>query len=77
MRLGHENRLAIFVVEMVGGPFSGLCCDLYRRAPDRHLSERVIMNRWLPHVLFPRFGWFVLHAIIITLVFCLGYSVKF
>lgn len=35
------------------------------------------MNRWLPYVLFPRPGWFILHATIITLVFCLGYSVKF
>ena len=35
------------------------------------------MNRWLPHVLFPRPGWFILHAIVIALVFLLGYSVKF
>jgi hypothetical protein len=77
--VGHENEngLAISVVAVVGGPFSGLCIDLYRRASDRHVSERVIMNRWLPHVLFPRPGWFILHAIIISLAFCLGYIVKF
>jgi len=35
------------------------------------------MNRWLPYVLFPRPGWFILHAVAVTLVFCLGYVVKF
>jgi hypothetical protein len=35
------------------------------------------MNRWLPYVLFPRRGWFILHAVAIALVFCLGYVVKF
>jgi hypothetical protein len=35
------------------------------------------MNRWLPYVLFPRPGWFILHSVIITLVFWLGYVVKF
>jgi hypothetical protein len=35
------------------------------------------MNRWLPYILFPRLGWFVLHAAAISLVFLLGYSVKF
>jgi hypothetical protein len=64
-------------VALVGGSFSGVYLDLYRRALDRHVSERVSMNRWLPYVLFPRPGWFVLHAIVITLVFCLGYVVKF
>jgi hypothetical protein len=75
--VSHENRLAIHIVALVGGPFSGLCFDLYRRASDRRVSERVNMNRWLPQVLFPRPGWFILHAIIIALVFCLGYSIKF
>ena len=31
------------------------------------------MNRWLPHVLLPRPGWFILHAAVIVLVFLLGY----
>ena len=35
------------------------------------------MNRWLPHMLFPRPGWFILHAAAIVLVFLLGYSVRF
>jgi len=35
------------------------------------------MNRWLPLVLFPRPGWFILHAIAIVLVFLLGYVVNF
>ena len=35
------------------------------------------MNRWLPFILFRRPGWFVLHAIVITLVLLLGYSVEF
>ncbi len=35
------------------------------------------MNRWLPYILFPRPGWFVLHAAAVTLVFLLGYSVDF
>jgi len=35
------------------------------------------MNPWLPHILYPRPGWFILHAIAIVLVFLLGYSVKF
>jgi hypothetical protein len=75
--VSHESRVAIFVVEMVGGPFSGVCLDLYRRAFDRHVFQRITMHRWVPYVLFPRPGWFILHAIIIALVFCLGYVVKF
>jgi len=35
------------------------------------------MNRWLTHVLFPRPGWFILHAAAIALLFGLGYVVKF
>jgi hypothetical protein len=35
------------------------------------------MNRWLPHVLYPRPGWFILHTAAIILIFLLGYSVKF
>jgi hypothetical protein len=35
------------------------------------------MLRFVPHVLFPRVGWFILHAAAITLVFLLGYSVRF
>ena len=35
------------------------------------------MNRWLPYILFPKPGWFVLHAVVIALVFLLGYSVEF
>jgi hypothetical protein len=35
------------------------------------------MNRWLPYILFPRPGWFVLHVIAVVLVFLLGYSVEF
>jgi len=33
--------------------------------------------RWVPYVLFPKAGWFVLHAAAVTLVFLLGYSVRF
>jgi hypothetical protein len=75
--VSHENRLAISVVALVASAFSGLCLGLYCRASDRLIPERIVMNRWLPHVLFPRPGWFVLHAILITLIFCLGYSIKF
>jgi hypothetical protein len=35
------------------------------------------VNRWLPHILFPRPGWFILHAIVIALLLGLGYVVKF
>jgi hypothetical protein len=35
------------------------------------------MNRWLPYILFPRPGWFILHAVAIALMFLLGYSVEF
>ena len=35
------------------------------------------MLRLVPYVLFPRPGWFILHAVAIVLVFLLGYSVKF
>jgi hypothetical protein len=35
------------------------------------------MNRWLPYILFPRPGWFILHAVAIALIFLLGYSVEF
>lgn len=33
--------------------------------------------RWVQYVLFPKAGWFVLHAAAATLVFLLGYSVRF
>jgi hypothetical protein len=35
------------------------------------------MNRWLPYILFPRPGWFILHAVAMALMFLLGYSVEF
>jgi hypothetical protein len=35
------------------------------------------MNRWLPYVLFPRPGWFILHGAAIILIFLLGYVVEF
>jgi hypothetical protein len=35
------------------------------------------MNRWLPYVLFPRPGWFILHGTAIILIFLLGYVVEF
>jgi hypothetical protein len=35
------------------------------------------MNSWLPYVLFPRPGWFILHGTVIALIFLLGYSIKF
>jgi hypothetical protein len=35
------------------------------------------MLRLVPYILFPRPGWFILHAVAIALVFLLGYSVKF
>ena len=37
----REKRLAIFVAEMVGGPFFGVHRGLHRRAPDRGVHERV------------------------------------
>jgi len=62
---------------MVGGAFSGVGPGLYRRAPDRHVVERVSDEPLAAHVLVPRPGWFILHAIAIALVFMLGYVVKF
>ncbi len=35
------------------------------------------MIRSFKYVLFPKPGWFIVHALAITLVFLLGYSVKF
>ncbi len=35
------------------------------------------MNRFFSYVLFPKVGWFILHAIAIALLFLLGYSIKF
>jgi len=35
------------------------------------------MLRLVPYILFPRPGWFILHAAAVALVFLLGYSVKF
>ncbi len=35
------------------------------------------MARWIPYVLFPRVGWFILHGVAISALFLLGYSVKF
>jgi len=34
------------------------------------------MNRWLPYILFPKPGWFILHAVAMALIFSLGYVVK-
>ena len=35
------------------------------------------MNRFFAYVLFPKVGWFILHAAAIALLFLLGYSMKF
>ncbi len=35
------------------------------------------MIRYFSYVLFPKLGWFILHAIAITLLFLLGYTMKF
>jgi hypothetical protein len=35
------------------------------------------MGRVIQYVLFPRPGWFILHAVALALVFLLGYTVKF
>lgn len=31
----------------------------------------------LRHLMYPKPGWFVLHAVVISLVFLLGYTAKF
>ncbi len=31
----------------------------------------------LKHIMFPKLGWMVLHAVALVLVFLLGYSVQF
>ncbi len=31
----------------------------------------------LKHLMFPKPGWFIFHACVVTLIFLLGYSVKF
>ena len=35
------------------------------------------MLRFFAYVMFPRLGWFLLHAVAIALLFLLGYSMKF
>jgi len=35
------------------------------------------MLRLIPYILFPRPGWFILHAAAIGLLFWLGYSIDF
>ena len=35
------------------------------------------MLRYIQYVLFPKPGWFILHALAIALIFLLGSSVKF
>jgi hypothetical protein len=35
------------------------------------------MVRFFGHVMFPRLGWFLLHAVAIALLFLLGYSMNF
>jgi len=35
------------------------------------------MIRFLAYVLFPKPGWFILHIIVIALLFLLGYAMKF
>ncbi len=35
------------------------------------------MLRFIPYVLYPRPGWFILHAAAVALLFLLGYSVRF
>jgi hypothetical protein len=31
----------------------------------------------LRHIMYPKPGWFLLHAVAVTLVFLLGYAAKF
>ena len=35
------------------------------------------MIRFFSYVLFPKLGWFLLHAAAIALLFLLGYTMKF
>ncbi len=35
------------------------------------------MIRYFSYVLFPKLGWFILHAIALALLFLLGYTMKF
>jgi hypothetical protein len=35
------------------------------------------MMRYFSYVLWPRLGWFLLHAIAFVLLFLLGYTMKF
>ncbi len=35
------------------------------------------MLRFIPYVLFPRVGWFILHGVAISLLFLLGYYMEF
>ena len=35
------------------------------------------MLRYFQYVLFPKPGWFILHGLAITLIFLLGYSIRF
>jgi hypothetical protein len=35
------------------------------------------MNRLFAHIMFPKAGWFILHALAIALLFLLGYCIKF
>jgi hypothetical protein len=33
--------------------------------------------KYFKYVLFPKTGWFILHAVAISLLFLLGYAMKF
>jgi len=35
------------------------------------------MIKYIPYILYPRVGWFILHAAAVGFAFFIGYTVKF
>ncbi len=67
--------MAISEPQVVGDPFRGIHCRLYRGAARINVFDEVMIM--LRHIMFPKPGWMILHAIVWTALFLLGYSVHF
>jgi hypothetical protein len=74
-RKDHEERMAISELQVVGSPFRGIHGGVYRGAARiNNFGEVMVMLR---HIMYPKTGWVILHAIAVIALFLLSYSVHF
>jgi hypothetical protein len=70
-----ENRMAVSLFSLVGSAFCGVHHCL-------HCGASRVKNVWgvmvmLKYLMYPKVGFWILHATVITLLFLLGFSIHF